>query len=209
MNAYSELYLEVAQTALGDMLHYAVHDLKMDLSRFYRMFIQSGIAEAFGMGDPKYIAGMSGYELAREVLHSATGEYDHTAPVYTDHRTGEYWAGWAVAYYEWYTDTPFDRIDQYVPIARIVEMYEPYHEADITRFVEAVDQKMQSRHTQSQLARLRAYVGLSQKALSERSGVSARMIEQYEQGRKDISHASSATIYKLSRALGCRMEDLI
>ncbi len=209
MNAYSELYLEVAQTALGDMLHYAVHDLKMDLSRFYRMFIQSGIAEAFGMGDPKYIAGMSGYELAREVLHSATGEYEYTVPDYTDHRTGEYWAGWAVAYYEWYTDTPFDRIDQYVPIARIVEMYEPYHEADITRFVEAVDQKMQSRHTQSQLARLRAYVGLSQKALSERSGVSARMIEQYEQGRKDISHASSATIYKLSRALGCRMEDLI
>ena len=40
-------------------------------------------------------------------------------------------------------------------------------------------------------------------------GVSVRMIEQYEQGRKDINRASSATVLQLSRALGCRMEDLI
>lgn len=207
--AYSEWYVPYAQTALGGMLHYAAYDLKIELPKFYRMFISSGIADAFGRGNPKYIAGMSGVELAREVIHTVTNEYEYTEPDFAYHKTPEYWAGWAVAYYEWCTGMSFDRIDQFVSITEIVEMYSPYHEADITRFVEAVDSKIQSRHTHSQLARLRAYVGLSQKALSELSGVSVRMIEQYEQGRKDISHASSATVYKLSRALSCRMEDLI
>ncbi|MBO4883312.1 MAG: helix-turn-helix transcriptional regulator [Lachnospiraceae bacterium] len=60
-----------------------------------------------------------------------------------------------------------------------------------------------------QLARLRAYANLTQKMLAEKSGVSVRMIEHYEQGKKDINHASAETIYKLSKALGCKMEDLI
>ena len=50
---------------------------------------------------------------------------------------------------------------------------------------------------------------LTQKALAERSGVSVRMIEQYEQGKKDINKASARTVYQLSRTLHCRMEDLI
>lgn len=62
---------------------------------------------------------------------------------------------------------------------------------------------------EKQLARLRIYAGLTQKALAKNSGVSVRMIEQYEQGKKDINKASAETVYKLSQALGCSMEDLI
>lgn len=209
MNAYSNLYISKAQVSLGTMLHYAVYDLKMDLGRFYSMFLSSGIADAFGSGDPKYTVGMSGIELARSVLHSVMGEYTDTAPNFYDNRTPEYWTGWALAYYEWCTDTPFVRIEQCVPITEILGMYHPYHEADISKFVDTMDRKMQERNKTSRLARLRAYVNLSQKALAERSGVSVRMIEQYEQGRKDINHASSTTVYQLSKALGCKMEDLM
>ena len=60
-----------------------------------------------------------------------------------------------------------------------------------------------------QLARLRSYADLTQKMLAEKSGVSVRMIEHYEQGKKDINHASAETIYKLSKALGCKMEELL
>ncbi|MBR7090009.1 MAG: helix-turn-helix transcriptional regulator [Lachnospiraceae bacterium] len=60
-----------------------------------------------------------------------------------------------------------------------------------------------------QLARLRSYADLTQKMLAEKSGVSVRMIEHYEQGKKDINHASAETIFRLSKALGCKMEDLI
>ncbi len=191
------------------MLHYAVYDLKMDLDRFYSMFLSSGIADAFGSGEPRYTVGMSGIELARCVFHSVTGEYTDTVPSHYDDRSPEYWTGWALAYYEWCTDTPFVRIEQCVPITEVLAMYHPYHEADIYKFIETMDSKMQERKKISQLARLRAYVNLSQKALAERSGISVRMIEQYEQGRKDINHASSTTVYKLSKALGCKMEDLM
>ncbi len=64
-------------------------------------------------------------------------------------------------------------------------------------------------HKAEQLTRLRSYANLTQKMLAEKSGVSVRMIEHYEQGKKDINKASAETVYKLSQALGCSMEDLI
>ncbi len=38
MNAYSDIYVEKAQAALGNMLHYAVYDMGMELSEFYGHF---------------------------------------------------------------------------------------------------------------------------------------------------------------------------
>ena len=162
MNAYSELYVEKAQIALGDMLHYAVYDLRMEASRFYKMFLSSGIARSFGRGVPKYTVGMSGVELAQDIVHVITDEYPDVEPEYTDYKTPEYWAGWAVAYYEWWTATPFDRIEEIVPVSEIIEMYDPLHEADIMKFVDVMNTRMQQRHEDSRLARLRAYAEMSQ-----------------------------------------------
>ncbi|MCR5269364.1 MAG: hypothetical protein K6E16_12720 [Lachnospiraceae bacterium] len=142
--AYSELYIEKAQLTLGSMLDYAVYDLKMDIRDFYKMFLHTRIADAFGSGDPKYTVGMSGAELADEVLHEITGEYTYKRPGYRFYRTPEYWAGWALAYYEWYSSIPFARIEESVPIDEIVEMYHPYHEADISKFTDAIDSKINS-----------------------------------------------------------------
>ncbi len=209
MYAYSELYIEKAQAALGNMLHSAVYDIGMDLPEFYSHFLNSGIAEGFGSGEPRYTVGMSGIELAMEVMHSATGRYIEITPSCSFDRSPEYWTGWAVAYYEWCRAVPFDRINEFVPVDEIRDMYDPYHEADITKFMDEIDRRMERRHEESRLKRLRAYAGMSQRLLAERSGVSVRMIEQYEQKKKDINRASSATVYQLSRALNCRMEDLL
>ena len=57
--------------------------------------------------------------------------------------------------------------------------------------------------------RFRESLGITQKELSERSGVSIRMIQHYEQGSKDINAAAVMTIYKLAQALECTVEDLI
>ena len=45
--------------------------------------------------------------------------------------------------------------------------------------------------------------------LSKLSGVSLRSIQVYEQRNKDINKASLETVYRLSKALGCTVEDLI
>lgn len=49
----------------------------------------------------------------------------------------------------------------------------------------------------------------TQKKLAEKSGVSIRMIQHYEQGVKDINKAQAITVYKLAEALGCYTEDLL
>ena len=207
--AYNELYLHRVQCVLGDMLHYAVYDLKQDLGAFYRAFINSGIAYRIGIGEPKYAAGMSGAEIAYDVIEKTSGEKIDVEPSYAYDKSPEYWAGWAVAYYEWCSSISFERIEEVISINDIVLMYHPYHEADITKFVDEMDKRFAVKKEVSRLARLRAYADLTQKALAERSGVSVRMIEQYEQGKKDINKASVSTIYQLSRALHCRMEELI
>lgn len=59
------------------------------------------------------------------------------------------------------------------------------------------------------LQRIRKATGLTQAGLAERSGVSVRLIQDYEQARKPINGAAGRTILKLSKALSVRMEDLM
>lgn len=59
------------------------------------------------------------------------------------------------------------------------------------------------------LQEIRKASGLSQSQLAEASGVNVRLIQDYEQGHKHINNAKAITLYKLSKALNCTMEDLI
>lgn len=55
----------------------------------------------------------------------------------------------------------------------------------------------------------RTAAGLSQSGLATASGISVRLIQDYEQDHKPINKGAAITIYKLSKALGCSMEDLL
>lgn len=50
---------------------------------------------------------------------------------------------------------------------------------------------------------------MTQLVLAERSGVSSRMIQHYEQGVKDINKAQGLTLQALAQVLCCSMEDLL
>ena len=50
---------------------------------------------------------------------------------------------------------------------------------------------------------------LTQRKLSEESGVNLRAIQQYEARSKDINKAAGKTLLSLARALSCRIEDLL
>ena len=67
MNAYSKIYLEDAMNNLAVMLDYGgIAD--GDSQRFFDRFVVSSISKQFEKGNPKYIAGYSGIELAELVL---------------------------------------------------------------------------------------------------------------------------------------------
>ena len=63
--------------------------------------------------------------------------------------------------------------------------------------------------TMNNLKRIRESKGLTQKALADRAGVSIRIIQYYEQGYRDINRAEAMTVYKISKALDCHMEEIL
>lgn len=61
----------------------------------------------------------------------------------------------------------------------------------------------------SNLRDIRISKKFSQSQLSRKSGITISTIQHYEQDFKDINKASGIILYKLSRALGCTMQELL
>lgn len=207
--AYSESYLSNAKDRLSSFFDYVVHDCKLKPEWAAQLFISTGYAEQFERGNPAYLAGMSGIELARAVLAKAYGKKEFPVPTVSEGYSPEYWAGWAVAEYQWYSGRRFKDIFERIPFRSIIEMYPVYHEMDITNFIEEMEERYKTAEGDSKLKRIRESRGLSQTELAEQSGVKLRNIQAYEQRDNEIDKAQARILYKLSRVLGCSMEDLL
>ena len=209
--AYEEMYLNDAMRAMGEMLDYAVHDCGCDGDSFFTQFLSSGAAEQFERGNPKFVGGLSGVELALEVFRRTTGQIpDMDARAYGE-KSPEYWAGWSLAYYQWESGMPFREIVSHgLTVREVCSMY-LLHEADISKFAEAADKVIQKSLSagETNLKRIRRANGFSQKQLAEVSGVVLRMIQLYEQRQNDINRAQASTLSRLARSLNCRLEDLM
>lgn len=59
------------------------------------------------------------------------------------------------------------------------------------------------------LKKVRETAGMSQTNLAEASGISVRMIQEYEQGRKSIEKAEAWKVVKIAKALGTTVEELL
>lgn len=107
IHAYSEDYLNNAQKILGDMMDYAVNTYEFSPNQFYEMFLVSDVSMQFQTGNPTYVAGKTGCELVKEVIRkSGLLIPELEDEMYLD-KSPEYWCGWALAYYQWYTGRSF------------------------------------------------------------------------------------------------------
>lgn len=61
----------------------------------------------------------------------------------------------------------------------------------------------------TKLKNIRIKSGLSQSELASASGVNVRVLQDYEQGRKNLSNAKVDMVVRLSHALSCTVEELI
>lgn len=208
-HAYSKLYLSDAKKSLGTMVDYAVHDCEYNVDWMIELFIKSGYAKQFEKGSPVVIGGMSGIELTRKIIEKIYNKDLVVEAAQPIDKTPEYWAGWALADYQWYSGYRFEDIFAKVKMSEIVNMYHPYHEMSIEHFYEAMDEKMDVITDETKLKRVRDAAGMSQSDLAKKSGVGIRSIQMYEQRKNDIDKAQAHTLYKLSVALGCNMEDLL
>ena len=129
--------------------------------------------------------------------------------IFSEDRSDVYWSGWALAEYQWITCKRFKDIFSRISLTEIISMYSVYHEMDIEHFVEDMTKKYNAIEQETRLKTIRENRGISQTELANLSGVKLRSIQMYEQKVNDIDKAQAGTIYKLSRVLGCTIEDLL
>lgn len=207
--AFHEIYLRKAMINLGDMFDYAINDFGLAREDFAGMFAYSAICSRLENGEPKYLIGMSGAELALDVIEETTGivPVAEDSPKYD--RTPDYWCGWVLCYYHWLRNIQYKEIFKIASYDEVIAMYPTLHEADVSKFADVMDERRRQKRPETNLRRVRTAYGCSQNELARMSGVSLRSIQMYEQRNKDINRGQAGTVLMLARALGCRMEDLL
>ena len=208
MYAYDKSYLEDSMANLGAMLDYAVAQCGEPLELFWSRFLASGAADQFSLRNPKYLAGMSGTEIAILVA-SKTGDSLPRKVARIDIGSPEYWTGWTMAYLGWSLNMSFKQIEHAgLHITSLFNAYPTLHEADLSRSVSFAKKQIEKSKRQI-LKEARKNAGLSQKRLSEITGIPLRTIRAYEQGQADIKKAGAVNLFSLCSALGCSQECLI
>lgn len=209
IHAYQEIYLNKSQQVLGDAFDYAINFCHIFGDDFVKLFLVSSISKKIEEGDVNYILGKSGIDIVLEIVKETTGKVIEAKSIESIYRSKEYWIGWAIGYYQWYSDRKFFEIFQAVSFNDLENMYYTLHEADISKFVEIFNQRIKDVFSETKLKHFRLISGCSQLELSKKSGVSLRSIQMYEQRNKDINKASVETLYRLSKVFGCSIEDLM
>ena len=209
IHAYQEIYLNKLQAALGDAFDYAINACEIPGTDFIKLFTASSISKRIENGEPAYIAGKSGIDITFDIVFEATGKKLDEEQITKYSRSKEYWIGWVICYYQWFSTRRFSEIFRVLTFEDLEKMYLTLHEADVTKFVVIADTRLHEFYADTNLKRIRSSYGCSQSELSRLSGVSLRSIQMYEQRNKDINKASAETIYRFAKVLGCSMEDLI
>ncbi len=121
----------------------------------------------------------------------------------------EYWCGWVLAYFQWFTGRSFQNIHDVISMREMEQLYPALHEASEERFVDAVNRIIRKKNLPTRLQARRKDCGFTQKILGEKSGVNLRTLQQYELRAKDINKAAAGTLRALAMVLSCEIEALL
>lgn len=209
IRAYDELYLSRFARALGFMFQEAIVEEGMETERFVHLFLTSIIPREIEFGNPKYLAGMSGPEMYYDIMiqhgYLLASDINNQSKIsgYSD----VFWAGWILAQYQWHSQKRFKDILSVVSFSQLIQMYNPFHEADVTKILNELDQIMNQQDSKLKSARILR--GLTQEELARRSGVSINTIRSYEQKTKDIMKAKVEIVLDLAKVLKCSIHDIL
>ena len=209
INAYAETYINDAMKNLGEAFDYAINVCHLEMDEFMSLFIATRYAEMFERGNPKIISGLSGTELAIEVLQKGKKDFHFVEPQTEYDYSIEYWCGWVLAYYQWTTNMSFKYIHNNISMTEVRKLYPTLHEASENKFVDVVNAIIARKNNPSRLQSLRKICGYTQLLLAKKASVNLRTLQQYESKAKNINKASLETILSLANVLGCKVEDLV
>lgn len=208
--AYSEMYLEDAMRTLGETVDFALCDQGLNPTELTAILSNSFAMRQFERGMPRVVCGMSGDELARDIVAHAGLKPAECRETYPFDRSPQYWAGWVLAYTQWVSNLGFNELLEVAPLDWIIGSYHPLHEASEDKFAEIViDKWNKAQANKKGLKAARKSAGLTQKELAAQSGVKLRAIQLYEQNQLDLRRGSVSSALALARTLKCSIEDLV
>lgn len=142
--AYDGRLIDRAMNNLGDAVHHAVYDCGLAPDEFFGLFIKSGIAAAFGAGDPRYIADISGNRLFSEIRGALNLEAIPSTLRFFFTETPERWAGRVIAYYQWRTSIPFAELSKKLVFSFILTLHAEFKGDEPEKIAEVLDGYMKS-----------------------------------------------------------------
>ena len=209
MNDYSSLFIKDAMDNLASCFDYAVNFLGFDIDEFTSFFLSSGYDSYFYNLYPQYVSGIGGSDAADRILEKCNLDFFPRQYITPSSRSKEYWAGWALAYFQWHHNISFEEIFSHTTITDIVNMYHPYHEMDLEHFVDRMAKICELDSKPTKLKTIRKQKGFTQEKLAIFAEMPLRTLQQYEQRQKSINKASAETVYLLAKALDVKVEDIL
>lgn len=137
--AYDKSYLGDVQKNLGFLFQFLLCSVKLSADDAQKAFFKSEIPDQIEVGNPDFLCGKSGYELAMLVLKDRDISADIQAAIKEPfYPQAEYWSGYVLAYCQWKNNVPFQKILTSFPLGHFLDSYGLLHEADVSKIEEIV-----------------------------------------------------------------------
>ena len=207
--ALESSYLKDAMRVLGEAVDYAVNDCGVPVAPFLDMLVATEVGECFRMLDPRVVSGLSGVELAGEILSKSGMGEGGPEPAMKTKASPEYRIGRALACYVVGMGCGLRELLRIVTAEDLLKLCAKIPEGEEGEWITGIERIVRRRSGTSRLQTQRKISGLSQRKLAELSGVNLRTLQQYEIKTKDLSKASVSSVKALADVLGCRVEDIL
>lgn len=192
---------------LAEMFAYVINDCKANGDWFAKLFVRTGMASKL---EKNHAANdKSGVEIADEIFKKTNQQKYITKAKKPDENSSAYWCGRVLAQYQKKSGRKYKDIFTYILLDDLQECFPAYAQMDDQSLFQALDKMYDEAQNRTNLKILREQKELSRAQLADCSGVNIRSIRLYEQRQVDINKAQAKTLYKLSQALGCRIEDIL
>lgn len=136
--AYSELYLKDAQENIAWAFEYGVLGLKFSLEEFVQKWLSFKYINLIENGNPHFISGMSGIELAWLVA----GLKNQKVVDIGFSPSENYWTGFVASIYQWSRNVTYTEIFSNVTASDFLRMYPTFHEEDTANVLEEIDRRL-------------------------------------------------------------------
>ena len=192
----------------GICMSFACKYLGFQANEFFKLFASSKISIEYAKANPKYIYGMSGVELAYEILIDLGFDPKNVNDYELD-KDINFWAGRILAYIQYMHNYDFKFLAEIINVNLLLDHFEELSNQTLSSTDEYIFKNLVSQDSKSRLQSRRKIVELSQTELAEKANINVRTLQQYEIKSKNINNASITNVMKLAEALGCKAEDIL